>query len=59
VLALAKECTNLEIYTQVSTAYVNCNRLGYIEEKLYNPTQDVDSLVKEYMAMSDLDMKEQ
>ena len=58
VLDLAKECKNLDIYTQVSTAYVNCNRLGYIEEKLYNPTHDVDSLVKEFVAMSDIEVKE-
>lgn len=26
MLELAKECHNLEIFTHVSTAYVNCNR---------------------------------
>ena len=59
VLDLAKECKHLEIYTQVSTAYVNCDRLGYIEEKLYNPTLDVASRVREFMSMSDLEIKEQ
>jgi thioester reductase-like protein len=28
VLELAKECRNLEVYTHVSTCYVNCTRTG-------------------------------
>jgi len=40
MLELAKECENLLVFTHVSTAYVNANREGYIEEKIY--PSDVD-----------------
>lgn len=36
VLELAKECKNLDVFTHVSTCYVNCDRDGYIEEEIYN-----------------------
>lgn len=52
VFELAKECRNLEIITHVSTCYVNCNRLGYIEEKIYNENADVSSVVQNIMNMS-------
>jgi alcohol-forming fatty acyl-CoA reductase len=57
VLELAKECKHLEIFTQVSTCYVNCNRLGYIEEKIYNPDADVGSIVQNIMNMTVQDIK--
>lgn len=58
MLELAKECKNLEIFTHVSTAYVNCNRLGYIDEQIYNPNQDVKTLVGDIMKMSVQAVKE-
>ena len=45
MLDLAKECKILEVFTHVSTAYVNCNRTGYITEEIYNPDIDVDTIV--------------
>ena len=57
VLELARECKNLEIFTHVSTCYVNCNRLGYIEEKIYNPDADVASMVQNIMNMTVQDIK--
>ena len=30
MLELARECEHLDVFTHVSTAYVNCNRSGYI-----------------------------
>ena len=36
MLELAKECSKLEAFTHVSTAYTNCNRKGFIEEKVYD-----------------------
>ena len=56
-MELAHECKALEIFTHVSTCYVNCNRLGYIEEKIYNPTADVGSLVSNIMSMSGPEIK--
>ncbi len=35
ILELALECQKLETLTHVSTAYVNSNRKGFIEEKIY------------------------
>lgn len=35
VLQLAKECHKLKTLTHVSTAYVNSDRRGFIEEKIY------------------------
>jgi alcohol-forming fatty acyl-CoA reductase len=36
MLELAKECKSLLSFTHVSTAYVNSNRTGFIEEKIYD-----------------------
>jgi hypothetical protein len=58
MLELAKECKNLDVFTHVSTAYVNCNRTGYIDEIIYNPGQNIDKLVKDVMAMSIQDIKD-
>jgi len=50
MLELAKECKNLEVFEHVSTAYVNSNHSGFIEEKIYNivddPEQQVAALQK-------------
>jgi len=35
LFAIAKRCAHLEAFTHISTAYVNCNKKGTIEEKLY------------------------
>lgn len=35
MLELAQQCEKLQVFTHVSTAYVNCNRKGFIEEKIY------------------------
>ena len=42
MLALAKECKKLEVFTHVSTAYVNSNRRGFIEEKIYDLPNNED-----------------
>lgn len=35
LLELAQSCPNFVTFVQVSTCYVNSDRTGYIEEKLY------------------------
>lgn len=40
MLDLAKACKNLSIYTHVSTCYVNCEKIGYIKEKIYEIKED-------------------
>jgi hypothetical protein len=52
MLKLAKECKNLEIFTHVSTCYVNCYRQGFIEEDIYEKDMDVENIVARYMAMN-------
>ena len=46
MLDLAKQCKKLLVFTHISTAYVNCNRKGYIKETIYNPDDDVEKTVK-------------
>ena len=36
MLELAKDCKKLLSFTHVSTAYVNSNKTGLIEEKIYD-----------------------
>lgn len=36
MLALAKECKHLEVFSHLSTAYSNLNRSGYVDEKIYD-----------------------
>lgn len=52
MLELAKECHNLDIFTHVSTAYVNCNRTGYIDEVIYDQNMEVETMVKNFMQMN-------
>lgn len=54
MLDLAKECKNLEVFTHISTAYVNCDREGVIEEKIYDDGKtNVQKTIKEILEMSD------
>lgn len=36
MMQLAKDMKNLEIFTHVSTCYVNCNMTGLIREEIYD-----------------------
>jgi nucleoside-diphosphate-sugar epimerase len=53
MLELAHECKRLEVFTHVSTCYVNCNRPGGdIQEEVYDLDMDVEETVKQLMAMN-------
>ena len=54
ILQLAKECKNLDTFTHVSTAYVNSNREGYIEEKIYDLPggEDPESVIASILKMN-------
>jgi len=54
MLELAQECQKLETLTHVSTAYVNSNRKGFIEEKIYDleKGEDPEDVVKEILRMN-------
>jgi len=46
VFNFAKGCPNLQVFVQVSTAYVNSNRSGLIEEKLYDPSFNIEETLQ-------------
>lgn len=52
MLDLAHECKGLEIFTHVSTAYVNCEKKGFIKEQIYDIDQDSDELISRVYKMS-------
>ena len=58
MLQLAKECSQLEVFTHISTAYANCNRTGYIEEMIYDDDQDVEAIVKNIMQKNVKEIKD-
>ncbi|CAK69516.1 unnamed protein product (macronuclear) [Paramecium tetraurelia] len=60
VLELAKQCKHLENFIHVSTAYVNSDKFGFIEEKIYHPQKDVESFVSIlYRSSQNFDEKQQ
>lgn len=40
MLELASECKHLQVYTHVSTCYVNCEKNGFIKEQIYDIPED-------------------
>ena len=50
VLALARQCQHLRAMVHISTAYVNCVRSGFVEERFYpirfDPNELLDSISK-------------
>lgn len=53
LLDLAKRTKNLAIFTHISTSYVNCDKRGLIEEKIYEPIdgRDPEDLLQEILAI--------
>lgn len=51
---LVSQCPKVEVFVHVSTAYVNCNRKGFIEEKVYELDDkiDHDQILKNVLAMT-------
>jgi hypothetical protein len=49
---LAKECKLLQIFTHVSTAYVNCEKKGFIKEQIYEIDQDSEEVINKVLKMS-------
>lgn len=52
ILELAKECKKLQILTHVSTSYVNCDKRGLIEEKVYDIERDSEDIIKDILKMT-------
>lgn len=51
VLKLAKSCKNIQSFVQISTAYVNCNKDGWVEEKIYPIQRNPRALLSELLAI--------
>lgn len=49
---LAKNVRNLESFLHVSTAYVNADKLGFIEEKVYDLSIDPEKMINEQYNLS-------
>ncbi|CAI2365141.1 unnamed protein product [Moneuplotes crassus] len=56
---LAKDCKNIECYTHMSTCYVNSDKKGYIEEKIYDVTFDVEQHINHLKTLSVEDIEKQ
>ena len=52
---LAKQCKRIQIFTHVSTAYVNCEKKGYIKEQIYDITEDSEDVINRLTKMSKKD----
>lgn len=51
VLKLAKACKHIKSFVQISTAYVNCDKEGWIEEKVYPIARDPRALLAELLSI--------
>jgi len=56
LLSLAKQCKRMEAFTHISTAYVNCNKKGTIEEILYPLDFDPNEMLKTLLDLDPLEM---
>ncbi|KAL6070816.1 Dihydroxyacetone phosphate acyltransferase [Balamuthia mandrillaris] len=52
VLKLAKSCRRVDVFNHVSTAYVNSDRSGFIEEKIYPLPFDPEQMVENILSLS-------
>ncbi len=48
---LAKKCRRVENFLHVSTAYVNADKRGFIEERVYETSFDAEKLVSDIYKM--------
>ena len=51
VFKLAQRFDKLESFVHVSTAYVNCNRKGFIEEKIYPLDFDPEEMIQRLLSI--------
>lgn len=49
VLELAKACKNLTSLVQISTAYVNCDKQGWVDERIYPIAVDPRELLRDLL----------
>lgn len=51
VLKLARACKHIESFVQISTAYVNCDKEGWVEEKIYPISRNPRALLSELLSL--------
>ena len=56
---LAKECKNIECFTHMSTCYVNADKRGFIEEKIYELDFDVEQHINYLKSLSPEELEKQ
>eukprot|EP00742_Colponemidia_sp_Colp-10_P010413 GILJ01011431.1.p1 GENE.GILJ01011431.1~~GILJ01011431.1.p1 ORF type:complete len:1177 (+),score=214.25 GILJ01011431.1:40-3570(+) len=56
MLDLARKCRDLKAFVHVSTAYVNANKRGWVEEKIYPCQFDPEALIQDVLKMSPKDV---
>lgn len=59
MLQFAKGCKRLQVLVHVSTAYANSNRVGYIEEKIYDFPRGVDETIRRIESLSKEELNKQ
>lgn len=52
MLDLAHSCKKLQIFTHVSTAYVNCDKDGFIKEQIYTNYEDSETVINRLNKMT-------
>lgn len=52
MLDLGKDCKKLQAFTHVSTSYVNCDKRGVIEEKIYDIDIDPEEFIANIVKMT-------
>ena len=52
MLELASQCRRIEIFTHVSTCYVNCDKKGYIQERIYDEVGSSEDIISKVMKMT-------
>ena len=56
---LAKDCKNIECFTHMSTSYVNSDKRGFIEEKIYDVDFDVEQHINYIKSLSVEELEKQ
>lgn len=59
MLDLAHQCPRLEVFTHVSTAYVNCEKKGFIKEQIYDIEGDSEQIISGLLKLTVKDQEEQ
>ena len=57
LLAIARQCSRLAAFVHVSTCYVNSNRRGWMDERLYPLGFDAEEMLRRVQAMKETELE--